>query len=153
MWRTDSYCSVLRSVVDVLRPIRGIPVSVTVADSDAKHNKPKPNRMSTTNHTPNFHPCFVRIMPCENHTPIPHVGKSTENHGNRFRVSLVHPPHVRTISTLFADGGILCRFIMPKSEPKSRLATWHMAHGGMGGYAPMCIYIYKEVEPICENFI
>ena len=39
MWRPDSYCSGLRSVVDVLRPIRVVPVSVTVADSDAKHSK------------------------------------------------------------------------------------------------------------------
>lgn len=28
-----------------------------------------------------------------------------------------------------------------------------MAQGSMGGYAPMCIYLYKEVEPICEIFI
>lgn len=42
---------------------------------------------------------------------------------------------------------------MSKSESNPRVATWRMAHGGMGGYAPMLIYLLKEVEPICENFI
>lgn len=34
------------------------------------------NQKSSTNHTPNFHACFARIMRTENHAPIPHVGKT-----------------------------------------------------------------------------
>ncbi|CAB4136116.1 hypothetical protein UFOVP1549_51 [uncultured Caudovirales phage] len=40
-----------------------------------------------------------------------------------------------------------------KSIIKPRLATWRMAQGSMGGYAPIHNYFYKEVEPNCENFI